>query len=445
MKIQGRMISFCPLFSQTSRNNYTLAAPHNIDRLVDNLFRREWGKLVSVLTKLFGPQNLLLAEDVVQETLLKALHTWKINGLPDNPSAWLFTAARNKAIDVLRQQQTRQQYAKTITPLLQSEYTLSPTVSEMVNAAHIDDDQLKMMFVCCHPQLSAEAQVAVILKTLCGFSVAEIAKAFVTNYDTIEKRLYRARQSLKENNVSFDLPPKAELDQRTENVLTAVYLLFNEGYSSTHHDDLIRNDLVQEAIRLCHLVSRSRLVNNGSAHALLSLIYFTAARTEARLDEEGNILLMKDQDRSKWDKEMIGKAILHLENSAVSENLSRYHIEAGIAFEHAKAITYASTNWGNILHYYDVLYTLYPSPVLALNRAIAMGELHGPAEAIQAIGVIENIGLLKKYYLLPVALGEWHSKLNHTGKAIAYFKEALTLTKSAAVIKLVQQKLDAIQ
>lgn len=431
-------------FSQPFRV-INLAAPHNIDLLVDNLFRREWGKLVSVLTKLFGPQNLQLAEDVVQETLLKALNTWKISGLPDNPSAWLFTAARNKAIDVLRRQKTLQQYAKTITPLLQSEYSLSPTVNEMVNAAHIDDDQLQMMFVCCHPELSAEAQVAVILKTLCGFSVAEIAKAFVTNYDTIEKRLYRARQSLKENNVSFDLPPKKELDQRTENVLTAIYLLFNEGYSSTHHDDLIRNDLVQEAIRLCGLVSRSKLVNNGSAHALLSLMYFTASRTKARQDEEGNILLMRDQDRSKWSKEMIGKAIFHLEHSSVSENLSRYHIEAGIAFEHAKAVTYESTNWGNILHYYDVLYKIYPSPVVALNRAIVIGELQGPAEALRAVEAIENIALLKKYYLLPVTLGELHSRLDHSDQAVAYFNEALCLTQSAAVKKLLQQKLDAIQ
>ncbi len=416
----------------------------HIEQLVDNLFRREWGKLISVLTKLFGPENLQLAEDVVQETLLKALNTWKINGLPQNPSAWLFTAARNKAIDVLRRQKTHQQYTKSITPLLQSEYTLLPTVNDLINDVHIDDDQLKMMFVCCHPQLSAEAQVAVILKTLCGFSVTEIAKAFVTNYDTIEKRLYRARQSLKENNVSFELPPKTDLDNRLENVLTAIYLLFNEGYSSTHHDDLIRNDLVQEAIRLCELIGRSKLVNTGASHALLSLIHFTAARTEARLDEEGNILLMKDQDRSKWNREMIGKAIFHLEQSAVSENLSRYHIEAGIAFEHAKAVVYKETNWNNILHYYDVLNRIYPSPVVALNRAIVIGELRGPSEAIASIEAISNISLLKKYYLLPLTLGELYSKLDQNGKALAFFKEALLLTQSAAVKKLILQKIDLI-
>jgi len=422
-----------------------MSATPPIDQLVDNLFRREWGKLISVLTKLFGPQNLQLAEDVVQETLLKALHTWKINGLPQNPSAWLFTAARNKAIDVLRRQKTQQQYARNITPLLQSEYSLSPTVNELVNDAHIDDDQLKMMFVCCQPQLSAEAQVAVILKTLCGFSVAEIAKAFVTNYDTIEKRLYRARQSLKENKVCFDLPPRTALEQRLENVLTAIYLLFNEGYSSTHHDNLIRKDLVAEAIRLAELISNSKLINTGSAHALLALMYFTASRTDARLDEEGNILLLKEQDRGKWNREMTGKAIHHLDASAVAENLSKYHLEAGIAFEHAKAINYEKTNWKNILHYYNVLLTMYPSPLIALNRAIAVGELLGPAESIRAIEAIENITLLDKYYLLPATLGEQHSKLRQNERAAVYFKNAILLTASPAVKKLLQQKMDALQ
>lgn len=424
---------------------HPMTGPLHIDQLVDNLFRREWGKLVSVLTKLFGPQNLQLAEDVVQETLLKALHTWKINGLPENPSAWLFTAARNKAIDVLRRQKTQQQYARSVTPLLQSEYSLSPTVNELVNDAHIDDDQLKMMFVCCHPQLSGEAQVAIILKTLCGFSVAEIAKAFVSSYDTIEKRLYRARQSLKDNNVCFELPPIAAMDQRLDNVLTAVYLLFNEGYSSTHHDDLIRDDLVKEAMRLAVLISKSKLVNTGAAHALLSLMYFTASRSDARLDEEGNILLLKEQDRAKWDREMMGKAISHLEASATSDKLSRYHIEAGIAFEHAKATSYEKTNWSNILHYYDVLFRIYPSPVIALNRAIVIGELNGPLDAIQTIETMEGISLLKKYYLLPATLGEMHSKLQQNEKAVAYFKDAVLLTQSLAVKKLLQQKIDALQ
>jgi len=417
----------------------------NIEQTVDHLFRREWGKLVTVLTKLFGPENLQLAEDVVQDTLLKALHQWKIKGIPENPSAWLFTAARNKAIDVLRRQKLQQQYATSITPLLQSEYTLTPTVNEFINSSNINDDQLKMMFVCCHPLLSAEAQVAIILRTLCGFSVAEISKAFVCNYDTIEKRLYRSRQSLKENNVSFELPPVTELDQRLENVLTAIYLLFNEGYNSTHHEELIRNDLVQEAMRLCELISHSTLINTGPAHALLSLMNFTAARTAARQDAAGNILLLKDQDRTKWKTEFINKGIYHLEKSASANVLSRYHIEAGIALEHAKALHYNDTNWKNILHYYDVLYQLQPSPIIALNRAIVIAELQGPAAAVTAIEAIPGIALLKKYYLLPATLGELYSQLQQHDKARCYLQEAITLTQSPAEKKFLQQKINALK
>ena len=254
-----------------------------------------------------------LAEDVVQDTLLKALSNWKINGLPQNPSAWIFAVARNKAVDVLRQQKRQHQFSKNIAPLLQSEYTLVPTVKEFVNTNTIDDDQLRMMFVCCHPCISTEAQVSLILKTLCGFSVNEIAKAFVTSYEAIEKRLYRARQSFKDNNVQFDLPANDELDSRVDTILLAIYLLFNESYNATQHEELIRKDLMNEAIHLCELIIRSKIVKHTNCHALLALICFTACRNEARLDKDGNILLLKEQDRSKWNKQLIKKGIYHLE------------------------------------------------------------------------------------------------------------------------------------
>ncbi len=311
--------------------------------------------MVAVLTKLFGPQNLQLAEDVVQDTLLKAFNTWKINGLPQNPTAWLFTVARNKAIDVLRQQKRQNQVSKNLTPLLQSEYSLVPTVQELVNTNTIDDDQLRMMFVCCHPALSTEAQVSLILKTLCGFSVTEIAKAFVSGYDTIEKRLTRARQSFREQNVQFELPVATELDSRLDNVLLAIYLLFNEGYNSTQHEDLIRKDLMYEAMQLCELICRSPAVDHFKAHALMALICFTASRNEARQDVDGNILLLKQQDRNKWNEALIEKGIFHLEASAPGEQVSRYQLEAGIAYEHARAANYELTNWKNILQCYDLM------------------------------------------------------------------------------------------
>jgi RNA polymerase sigma factor (sigma-70 family) len=414
----------------------------HIDETVDHLFRHECGKLVSVLTKLFGPQNLQLAEDVVQDTLLTALSNWKINGLPQNPSAWLFTAARNKAVDVLRQQKRKDEFSKSITPLLQSEYTLAPTVKEMVNTNTIDDDQLRMMFVCCHPSLSAEAQVSLILKTLCGFSVTEIAKAFITVYDTIEKRLYRARQTFRENNVQFELPAAADLDSRVESVLMAIYLLFNEGYNSTNHEYLIRNDLMNEAMRMCELICRNEKVNHANAHAVMALMCFTASRNDARLDAEGNILLLKQQDRSKWNRALIETGVFHLEESAAGETISKYHIEAGIAYEHAQARDYHHTNWNNILHCYNLLYELYPTPIIALNRAIVISELSGAAEGINAIENIQQLSSLKNYYLLPATLGELHWQLKHYDKAKIYFEEAITLTQSAIEKKLLQQKLN---
>jgi len=394
-----------------------------------------------VLTKLFGPQNLQLAEDVVQDTLLKAFNTWKINGLPQNPTAWLFTVARNKAIDVLRQQKRQNEVSKNLPALLQSEYSLVPTVRELVNTNTIDDDQLRMMFVCCHPALSTEAQVSLILKTLCGFSVTEIAKAFVTGYDTIEKRLTRARQSFREQNVQFELPAAIELDSRLDNVLLAIYLLFNEGYNSTQHEDLIRKDLMHEAMQLCELICRSPVVDHFKAHALMALICFTASRNEARQDADGNILLLKQQDRTKWNAALISVGIFHLEASAAGEQVSKYQLEAGIAYEHARAANYALTNWKNILQCYDLMCRFYPSPIVELNRAIVISELHGPSEGIKAIEAIAHISSLKKYYLLPATLGELHLQLKQFEKADQYFAEAMLLTQSVAEKKLLQQKM----
>ncbi len=423
----------------TTLNNYS-----QIEKVVENLFRKEWGKLVTVLTKLFGPQNLQLVEDVVQDTLLKAFNNWKINGLPQNASAWVFTAARNKAVDVLRQQKRQLKYAKNITPLLQSEYTLVPTVYDFVNINTIDDDQLRMMFVCCHPCLSSDAQVSLILKTLCGFSVNEIAKAFVTSYDAIEKRLYRARQSFRENNVQFELPANEVLDARLDTILLAIYLLFNEGYNATQHEDLIRRDFINEAIRLCELILRSKLVKHANSHALLALICFTACRNDTRLDINGNILLLKDQDRAKWTKPLIEKGIYHLESSANEETISKYHIEAGIAYEHVRASTYMHTNWKNILTCYDLLVQYYPSAIAALNRSIVIAELYGATEGIKAIENIDGIASLKKYYLLPASLGEMYVKLQQNEKAKAYFLEAIALTQSEKEKDLLKHKVRAL-
>jgi RNA polymerase sigma-70 factor (ECF subfamily) len=411
-------------------------------QIVDHLFRHEWGKLVTVLTKLMGPHGLQTAEDIANDTLLAALQQWKIKGVPANATAWLFAVARNKAIDKLRRQQLHQQYQQEVSPLLKSEYSLAPAVAELVNEKHLADDQLKMMLVCCAPGLQPDAQLALMLKTLCGFSVAEIASAFIAQPATIEKRLYRARQYLKEQKVNFDWPPEAEMPHRINTVLKGIYLLFNEGYNSTHNSQLIRTDLMNEAIRLCHIIAQNTNYDTGAAHALLSLMYFTASRNEARQNTAGQILLLHQQDRSLWNRQCMGKAIWHLQAASATAALSEYHIQAGIAYEHAKASQYNHTNWAAILQYYQLLMEHYSSPIVALNQAIAIGEHQGPQACINELAAWANHPQLQHYYLYHATLGEMYARLRQQQVAIQYLKTAQQLTHAAAEQQLLQQKID---
>ena len=416
-----------------------------INTTIDHLFRRESGKLVAVLTGIFGPHNLQMAEDVVQDTLIKAMDSWKFYGVPDNPSAWMFRVAKNQALDIIRKQKTRLQYEKSISTLLNSEYSLGPLVNELMNKEDIADDQLRMMFTCCHPSLPLESQVALILKTLCGFSIGEIARAFICSKDTIEKRLYRAKQQFREQKIEFLVPDLLQTGDRLDNILTSIYLLFNEGYNSTHHEALIRKDLLDEAIRLALLLVEHPKTRDPKVFALLALMYFTCARTDARQDKEGNILLLKDQDRRLWNRELINKATGFLDASVPADPLSIYHLQAGIAWEHMRTSSYEWTNWNKILHLYDLLYEIEPSPIVALNRAIAVAEVYGPKAGIDAIEMIPAKNAIEKYYLLPATLGEFYNKLDDRYKAREYYQQAMRLTQSAAEKNLLQKKISAIK
>jgi RNA polymerase sigma factor (sigma-70 family) len=409
-------------------------------QLVDHLFRHEWGKLVTVLTKLMGPHCLQLAEDIANDTLLAALQQWKIKGVPPNASAWLFAVARNKAIDVLRRQHVQQRYVQQISHLQQSPYL--PDTATATDLHYLADDQLKMMLVCCAPGLQQAGQLALMLKTLCGFSVAEIARAFITQPATIEKRLYRARQHLKEQNISFDWPPPHEIALRIATVLKGIYLLFNEGYNSSQHNQLIRTDLMEEAMRLCGIVATNTYYPTDAAHALLSLMYFTASRNAARQNADGKILLMHEQDRSLWNRQFIGKAIWHLQNAATTAVLSEYHILAGIAYEYAKTENYQQTNWPAILHYYQLLMEHFPSPIVALNQAIALGEYQGPQACITHLQSWATNSTLQQYYLYHATLGEMHARLQQIPAALQYFTTAKQLTHAAAELNLLNQKIN---
>lgn len=416
----------------------------SVAETVDHLFRHEYGKLVAVLTNVFGSHNLELAEDVVQDTLLKALDHWKIHGMPSNPGGWLLVVARNKAIDIIRRQKREKIFANEISYLLQSEYTLSSTLNELINEQQISDSMLRMMFTCCHPALSTESQVTLTLKTLCGFSVNEIARAFLTAPDTIEKRLYRARLYFRENNISFEIPGENELDQRIENVLLSIYLLFNEGYNSMQTETLIRMDLLDESLRLTQLLAQHPLTRSPRVFALQSLMCFTNARNAARLDGNGNILLLQNQDRSLWDKALIARGTELLELSARGNDFSSFHLEAAIAYEHCTAADFAGTNWKQILRYYDLLEKIQPNPVVSLNRVIVIDQYAGPETALDALERMDHPETLKNYYLFYAVRAELYQKLNRKEESIKNFERAISLTGSPAEKRLMQEKLNRL-
>ncbi len=418
--------------------------PDLVKPLIDHLFRHESGKLVAVLTKIFGPKNLELAEDVVQDTLLKALEHWKFHGTPDNPSAWLFTAARNKALDVLRRERYKKEFAEDLSVLLKSEYSAGTTLQQLIHENDMEDEQLRMMFVCCHPAVAEEGQIALILKTLCGFSVAEIAKSFLTNEETISKRLYRAREQFRQQDVQFEMPQPIDLPPRLDNVLTAIYLLFNEGYNSTGHDLVIREDLVEESLRLAYMLSNHPLTRTPNTCALLALLCFHAARLYGRIDNQNHLLTLRHQDRSTWNIQLIEQGRLFLDRASQGAFISPYHIEAAIAYEHCIAAHFAATNWKRILELYDLLYQLKPNAMVGLNRAIVIAELEGARAGLLSVDGLPDIDTLENYYLLPAIRAEFLARLGDKDGAKRNLEKALTLTTSPAEKGLLKQKIDRL-
>ena len=299
------------------------------------------------------------------------------------------------------------------------------------------------MFVCCHPVIPSEAQVALALKTLCGFSVIEISRAFLTTEAAIAKRLTRAKQKIQEAHVVFEIPVGAELARRLESVLQSLYLLFNEGYKASSGDKLVREELCNEAIRLTELLARHRAGNQPKTQALLALMLLNAARIPAREDDQGNLLRLEEQDRTRWDQTMIARGMSRLRESAGGGEISEYHLQAGIAACHATAVDYQSTDWARILSLYDRLVEFDDSPVVALNRAVAAANVHGPEVGLRAVTAIHKSKRLNSYYLLYAVLGEFERRLNHRQAAVEQFRKAFELaeTKSerAFLLKRLQE------
>jgi len=410
----------------------------NIHELADHLFRHEAGKMVSVLSRLLGLQNLETAHDIVQDTLLQAMSTWSYNAVPDNPSAWLYRVAKNKAIDFLRRQKKFKEISPQYSYLLQSEYSLSSTVNNLFLENEIPDSQLRMMFACSHPSIPEESQIALTLKTLCGLSVNEIAKAFLTNEETISKKIYRAKEKIKAEKVELNVPQGKELPERLDVVLKSLYLLFNEGYNSSHRDQLIRVDLCQEAMRLTFLLTMHSITNFPRTNALLSLMCFQASRLEARLDDKGNIILLKDQDRGKWSQPLVERGFTYLETATEIFEPSSYHLEAAIASLHAAAPSFEQTDWKSIYHLYEILFQLQPAPVVALNKAIASAYAISKENALTQLLQIKG---LENYYLYHTSIGEIYYELHDKDKAKKFYEKALHLTTSRQEQQLLISKI----
>ena len=420
-----------------------MEASTGVSQLVEHLFRHESGKMVATLTRIFGIEHLNLAEDVVQEALSRALQTWPYRGVPENPSAWIMRASRNLALDVIRRQKTFRAKEAEIARLIERDASAPETANFSEN--EIADDRLRMMFVCCHPVIPAEAQVALALKTLCGFSVMEIGRAFLTSEAAIAKRLTRAKQKIQEARIPFEIPVGAELARRLDSVLQSLSLLFNEGYKASSGEKLVRDELCQEAIRLTELLANHPAGNQPETHALLALMLLNAARFAAREDPHGNLLRLQEQDRTRWDQMTIARGMSHLRESAAGDGLSEYHLQAGIAVCHAMAIDYESTDWERILSLYDRLMEFDDSPVVALNRAVAVANVHGPKAGLEAVRAIRGREKLDAYHLFYSVIGELEMRLNHHGAAAREFRKAFELAATKSERAFLLKRLQACE
>lgn len=401
--------------------------------IIPELFRTEFSKIVSVLCKTFGLSNIELAEDLVSDTFLAASETWGLKGVPENPKAWLYTVAKNKARDTFRREKV---FREKIKPELENRSTSSEIDEIDLSEHNIKDSQLKMFFAICNPIISSEAQIALALRILCGFSVTEIATAFLSSTDTINKRLYRAKEKLRENKIELVMPRSSNLEKRLQNVLLVLYLLFNEGYYSSSSEKKIRKELCLEAMRLNYVLLNSEATSTPQTNALMALFCFHASRFEARMDANGGQIVYAEQDESDWDKELIAKGELFLNRSGWGNDVTKYHLEAIIAYWHTRTEMDPKIKWENILQSYNRLLQIEYSPMASLNRTYALAMARTKKEAIKEALKIE----LKKSHLYHLLLAELYEESN-TNKQREHLKRAVTLAATENERNWISKKL----
>jgi RNA polymerase sigma factor (sigma-70 family) len=403
--------------------------------LIPHLFRSEYQKIVSVLCKQFGFDQIETAEDISSETFLTASQIWGLNGLPPNPVAWLYNVAKNKAKNHLQRDKV---FEGKIAPELKKESSQTLELGIDLTRQNINDSQLQMMFAICNPSISQEAQIGLSLRILCGFGIEEIADAFLTNKETINKRLFRAKEKLREEKIKIELPPSSQIEERLETVLTTIYLLFSEGYYSECQNDTLRKDFCLEAMRLCNMLVENNETNKPSVNALLALMCFHASRFDARIDKNGEPVLYEEQDTNLWNQELIGKGAYFLNCAAEGNDISKYHLEASIAYWSTQK-TDTKEKWVNVLELYNRLLQMRYSPIAALNRTFAFAKLYGKEK-----GIVEAEKLKLTYNPFYFSLlGELYTDVDNE-KATQNFEKAILFVKTDTAKQVIQRKMDAL-
>lgn len=404
---------------------------------IEHLFRREYGKIVSALTKKYTSKNIDLIEDAIQEALYKAMNMWSFKPMPENPSGWLYKVANNYIIDVLRRNSKLVEHEPA--------EEVSPEIDEQYLTSGIADDQLKMIFACCHSSLTETEQIMLSLKLLCGFSNLEIGSALMKSEEAVKRAITRAKDKFKTEIGNLEIPNERELPNRFDNVINVLYLLFNEGYKATDGENLIKSDVCAEAIRLALLLQQIKNIDEGKLNALLALMYFNFARFDARTDAEGNLVTLENQERSLWNRDAINLGYYYLYKSSKSKEISNLQLEAAIAGLYVSAASFNETDWQSILNLYDTLIQRNPSPVIKLNRLVVLEKISGTEIALNELMDLANVKSLQNHYLFYSIKASFEKSLGNIDTAKHDYQKAIDLTNNEIEKRFLNSELDKLR